>query len=77
MIMALTAAPELAGTELLVAGIEPDNAGSAGCLRKAGFRPLDPEPDWEGIVYYAWRRAGKSGTTEGPSPGEPGPDQPQ
>jgi RimJ/RimL family protein N-acetyltransferase len=61
MIVALTAAPELARTELLVAGIEPGNAGSAGCLRKAGFRPLDPEPDWEGIVYYAWRRPGGSG----------------
>jgi hypothetical protein len=22
------------------------------CLRKAGFHPWHPEPDWEGIVYY-------------------------
>lgn len=67
MIIALTAAPELAGTELLVAGIEPENAASAGCLRKAGFRPLDPEPDWEGIVYYAWRRPGNPGQPAGGS----------
>jgi hypothetical protein len=45
--------PELAHVELFAAGIEPENAASAGALRKAGFQPLDPEPDWEGIVYYA------------------------
>jgi hypothetical protein len=36
----------------LAAGVAPANAGSVGCLRKTGFRPLDPEPDWEGVVYY-------------------------
>jgi RimJ/RimL family protein N-acetyltransferase len=53
MIMAAMEMPELADVELLTAGVEPANAGSVGCLVKAGFRPLDPEPDWEGIVYYA------------------------
>jgi uncharacterized protein (TIGR02231 family) len=53
MITAVTAMPELAGIELFAAGIEPENTASAGCLRKAGFQPLNPEPDWEGIVYYA------------------------
>ena len=44
--------PELGGIRLFAAGVEPANAGSAGCLRRAGFHPLNPEPDWEGIVYY-------------------------
>lgn len=56
MITALMAAPELAHINMLGAGIEPENVASAGCLRKAGFRLLDPEPDWEGFVYYAWFR---------------------
>lgn len=53
MITAVTTMPELAHVELFAAGVEPDNTASVGCLRKAGFRPLSPEPNWEGIVYYA------------------------
>jgi RimJ/RimL family protein N-acetyltransferase len=53
MIKALTAMPELAHVELFAAGVEPENTASVGCLRNAGFRPLSPEPDWEGTVYYA------------------------
>ena len=53
MIAAVMATPVLDHVELFVAGIEPANAGSNGCLLKSGFRPLDPRPDWEGIVYYA------------------------
>jgi RimJ/RimL family protein N-acetyltransferase len=53
MIKAVTTLPELAHIELFAAGVEPENAASVGCLRNAGFRPLSPEPDWEGIVYYA------------------------
>lgn len=53
MITALLTVPELAHIELFAAGIEPANAASVGCLLKAGFRPLDAKPDWEGIVYYA------------------------
>src|SRR5262249_9806721 len=41
------AAPDLEHIELFTAGVEPANAGSVGCIRKAGFEPLDPEPDWE------------------------------
>jgi RimJ/RimL family protein N-acetyltransferase len=44
--------PELGGIPLFTAGVEPANTGSVGCLRKAGFHPLNSEPDWEGVVYY-------------------------
>ena len=53
MVGAVPATPELEHIQLFVAGVEPANAGSAGCLRKAGFQPLNTEPDWEGIVYYS------------------------
>ena len=56
MVAAVMAMPDLTGIELFVAGVEPANAGSVGCLRRAGFVPLDPEPDWEGVVYYGWFR---------------------
>jgi RimJ/RimL family protein N-acetyltransferase len=64
MIHAALARPELAHVELFAAGVEPANAASVRCLLKAGFAPLDPEPDWEGIVYYAWRPPVTA--TEGP-----------
>jgi RimJ/RimL family protein N-acetyltransferase len=57
MINAAVAGPELAHVALFAAGVEPANTASVRCLLKAGFTPLDPTPDWEGIVYYA-RRAG-------------------
>jgi RimJ/RimL family protein N-acetyltransferase len=57
MITAVMTMPELARIELFTAGVEPANAASAGCLLKAGFRPLRPDPDWEGIVYYALFKA--------------------
>ncbi len=38
------------------AGIEPENTASVRCLLSAGFHPIDPMPDWEGVVYYARRR---------------------
>jgi RimJ/RimL family protein N-acetyltransferase len=56
MIDALLELPELARIELFAAGVEPDHRGSVGCLIKAGFTPLDPEPDWEGVVYYVRSR---------------------
>ena len=56
MITTLLALPDLAHIELFVAGVEPDNVGSVGCLRAAGFEALDSRPDWEGIVYYVKRR---------------------
>ena len=52
MVEAVMNLPELSGIRLFAVGVEPANAGSAGCLRRAGFHPLHPEPDWEGIVYY-------------------------
>jgi hypothetical protein len=55
MINAVLAMPELAHIALFAAGVEPANAASVRCLLKAGFTSLDPEPDWEGIVYYARR----------------------
>jgi RimJ/RimL family protein N-acetyltransferase len=70
MVGAVLAMPELEHIQLFVAGVEPANAGSAGCLRRAGFEPLDPEPDWEGIVYYS--RLRRPGTPDGPRlPGQP------
>ena len=65
MITAVMTMPELAHIALFTAGVEPANAGSAGCLLKAGFRPLNPAPDWEGIVYYALFR------TRRDTPGDP------
>ena len=55
MINAALATPELAHVALFGAGVEPANAASVLCLLKAGFAPLDSDPDWEGIVYYARR----------------------
>ncbi len=67
---AVLAVPELKHIKLFVAGIEPANAGSVGCLCKAGFQPLQPEPDWEGVVYYA--RLRHPATPKDPKlPGEP------
>ena len=70
MVRAVLAMPELEHIQLFVAGVEPANAGSAVCLRKAGFQPLHPEPDREGIVYYS--RLSHPATPKRPKlPGEP------
>jgi RimJ/RimL family protein N-acetyltransferase len=61
MVGALMTHPELARVSLFVAGVEPANTGSVRCLIGNGFQPLDPEPDWEGTVYYTRPRPG--GTT--------------
>jgi hypothetical protein len=39
------------------AGVEPDNVASVRALVKAGFRPLDARPDFEGMIYFVWRRS--------------------
>ena len=57
MVEALIVAPELRHVALLVGGVEPENTASVRCLLRAGFRPLEPEPDWEGVVYYARSRS--------------------
>ena len=56
MILSLMQVPPLAHVSLFAAGIEPENTASVHCLLSAGFHPLNPVPDWEGIVYYARRR---------------------
>jgi RimJ/RimL family protein N-acetyltransferase len=56
MMLALMGIPALSHVQLFAAGIEPENTASVRCLLSAGFAPLDPA-DWEGIVYYARRRA--------------------
>jgi hypothetical protein len=48
--------PELEHVQSFAAGVEPAGAGPAGCLRRAGFEPLNAGPDWEGMIYYAWFR---------------------
>jgi RimJ/RimL family protein N-acetyltransferase len=57
MVLELMGAPALEHVSLFAAGIEPDNTASVRCLLSAGFQPIDPVVDWEGIVYYARRRA--------------------
>ena len=56
MILSLMRVSPLEEVSLFAAGIEPENTASVQCLLSAGFWPLDPVPDWEGIVYYARRR---------------------
>jgi RimJ/RimL family protein N-acetyltransferase len=56
MILSLLRVSRLEYVSLFAAGIEPENTASVQSLLSAGFHPLDPVPDWEGIVYYARRR---------------------
>jgi hypothetical protein len=56
MVHALMAMPAFEHVALFAAGIEPGNLASVRCLLSAGFGPLDPVTDWEGIVYYARTR---------------------
>ena len=56
MILSLMRVSPLVHVSLFAAGVEPENTASVQSLISAGFRPLDPVPDWEGIVYYVRRR---------------------
>jgi RimJ/RimL family protein N-acetyltransferase len=56
MVLSLMRLPELGHVQFFGAGVEPENTASVRCLLAAGFRPLDPVADWEGIVYYGRRR---------------------
>ena len=56
MVRTMMAIPALEHVSLFAAGIEPENTASVRCLLSAGFQPLDPVSDFEGIVYYARRR---------------------
>jgi RimJ/RimL family protein N-acetyltransferase len=53
---AVVGSPEVADVRLFVAGIDADNTASRRCALAAGFRPDDPEPDWEETVYHLLRR---------------------
>jgi RimJ/RimL family protein N-acetyltransferase len=48
--------PEVADVRVFEAGIDADNVASRRCAAAAGFRPDDPDPDWEDTVYYLLRR---------------------
>jgi RimJ/RimL family protein N-acetyltransferase len=56
MVLSLMRVSSLMHVSLFAAGIEPENIASVHCVTSAGFQPLDPVPDWEGIVYYVKRR---------------------
>ena len=59
MLFGLVGLPELAEIDLFGAGVEPANRASIRSLKKAGFSPLDETPDFEGFVYFVWRRPGR------------------
>ncbi|GAA5030508.1 GNAT family N-acetyltransferase [Actinopolymorpha pittospori] len=62
MLDIVTRAPELHEIRLFVAGVDRRNAASIGCLLKAGYQPLNDQPDWEGMVYYARLRTARDAT---------------
>jgi RimJ/RimL family protein N-acetyltransferase len=57
MIQRLIEQPELSDVEVFGAGVEPDNVASVRALLRTGFRPLVAQPDFEGFVYFVWRRS--------------------
>ena len=67
MITRLLAQPELDEVTLFGAGVEPDNVASVRALIGAGFHPLDPEPDFEGIVYFVRQQEGRRSSLGRPS----------
>lgn len=56
MLNALFEAAEVADIKLFGAGAEPENVPCVSCLKAAGFTHQDPEPDFEGMIYYIRRR---------------------
>jgi hypothetical protein len=56
MIRTLLECPQLARINGFDAGVEPDNESSVAALQQAGFRSVDPTPDFEGCVHYTWLR---------------------
>jgi ribosomal protein S18 acetylase RimI-like enzyme len=65
MLAGLAAQPEVAHVELFECGVEPDNVASVRALAGAGFGPIRDEPDFEGYVYFVWRRR-TAGASRGP-----------
>ena len=56
MLNALFEAAEVADIELFGGGVEPEIVPCLACLKAAGFSQQDPEPDFEGMVYFVRRR---------------------
>jgi RimJ/RimL family protein N-acetyltransferase len=57
MLGSLIELEELVHVQLFAAGLEADNTASVRCAERVGYRPLDPAPDFEGIVHYVYKRA--------------------
>jgi RimJ/RimL family protein N-acetyltransferase len=52
IIEAVLARPELAATEVIRAGIQPENTASVRCFTAAGFTAEADAPDEQGVVYF-------------------------
>jgi RimJ/RimL family protein N-acetyltransferase len=56
LLEAVLAHPELTRVAVFFAGIEPGNTASSALAARAGFLPVDEQPDEEGIVYWRLSR---------------------
>ena len=57
-LLAVLSHPDVADVEAFYCGIDADNLASRRCAEAAGFTVLDPEPDWEGMLYLRRLRPG-------------------
>lgn len=48
--------PDLGDVRAFYCGIDADNHAGRRCAASAGFELLDPNPDFEDIVYYRYTR---------------------
>lgn len=51
-IQAVLRDPDVDDVELFFCGIDADNTASRRCASAAGFQLVDPEPDFEGMLYF-------------------------
>jgi hypothetical protein len=56
MITALVNDPNLSHVRIFEAGVEPENVASIRCLTAAGFATYTELPDFEGMLYFLFRR---------------------
>jgi hypothetical protein len=56
LIGALVFRPELSTVRLFEAGVEPENLAALQCLLAAGFRSIQAEPDYEGLLNVMFQR---------------------
>jgi RimJ/RimL family protein N-acetyltransferase len=56
-ITAVLRTPAVDDVEVFFCGIDADNVGSQRCAEAAGFRLVDPEPDFEGMLYFRRERS--------------------